>query len=186
MFRELLEFFAGGFNVREKIIGLAQQIADEFHGSALAERGEQPFFRARIPQAIQCVTHLATGNAEADVLGGDTFHRVRFVEDDEVVFEQNAAFLLFAQTTEQREEQRVIQNQNVGGQNFVARALKKADGMILAEIGLIPADFRRAKAAFRANQRPNFGVRLDVKIRKASVLRFLGPLVNAPQFLAFG
>ena len=53
---------------------------------------------ARVPQALQRVTHLAAGNAQADVAGRDAFHLVRFIEDDEIIFEQDAAldFLLDA------------------------------------------------------------------------------------------
>ena len=64
---------------------------------------------------------------------------MRLVENDEIVLEQDAAFHFLLDAHEQREKERVIQNQHVGGKNAVARALKETDRMVFAEIGLIKA-----------------------------------------------
>ncbi len=48
-FRRRLNFFTRNFDVFKKFIRLAQNIRDEFHRISFAQRGEQTFFRARIP-----------------------------------------------------------------------------------------------------------------------------------------
>ena len=64
--------------------------------------------------------------------------------------------------------------------------MEETDLVILREIGLMPARFGRTQAAFRADLRPDLGVGFDFKIRETAVLGFLGPLVNARQFLGLG
>ena len=49
--------------------------------------------------------------------------------------EQDAAAAFLLQPAQQREEQRVIQHQHVRGQDAVARALEKADLVLLRELG---------------------------------------------------
>jgi hypothetical protein len=76
---------------------------------------------------------------------------VRFVENHEVVPEQNTSFHFFVDGSQQCEEKRVVQNQDVGGKNAMACALKETDAVLLAEFRLIAAKFRRTKAAFRTD-----------------------------------
>jgi len=52
-------------------------------------------------------------------------------------------------------------------------------------VGLKPANFRRAKAAFGADLAPHFRVRLDFEIGQAAAPGFLRPFVDAPKFFAF-
>ena len=90
--------FARRLDVGKEAVGLLQQLGDELHRGALAQGGEQALLGAGIPEAVQGVAHLAAGDAQPDVPGGDVLHLVRLVEDDEVIAEQDAAlgFLLQA------------------------------------------------------------------------------------------
>ncbi len=132
-FRRRLNFLARGFDVLKKLVRLAQNFRDQLHGLALAQRGEQTFFRARIPQPVQRIAHLPARHAQADVPRRHAFHRVRLVENHEVVLEQNAAFHFLVHAAEQREKQRVVQDHHVRRQNPVAHALKKTDVVVLAQ-----------------------------------------------------
>ena len=181
-----LDFLTRGLDIFKKLVGFAQNVGDEFHRISFSQRGEQALFRARIPQAIQRPMHLPARHAQADVPRRDVLHLVRLVENHEVVLEQNAAFLLFINSAEQREKQCVVQHQHIRGKELVPRALEMADAVILGEIGRKAADFWRAQPALRTNLRPDFRVRLDVKIRQAAVLGFLRPFVDALQFLGLG
>jgi len=46
----------------------------------------------------------------------------------------------------------------------IADALEKTNVVVFAEIGLMPAGFRRTQPAFGTNLRPDFRIRLDGKI----------------------
>jgi hypothetical protein len=104
---------------------------------------------------------------------------VRLVENHKVVLEQNAARQLLVNAAQQREKQRVIQDQNIRRQNPVPHALKKTDVVVARKIRLVPACFGRAQTAFGTDLRPHFRVRLDLEIRQAAILGLLGPLVDA-------
>ena len=54
-----LNLITRSLNVFKKLVGFIQNIGDEFHRGALAQGGEQALFRARIPEPVQRVTHLA-------------------------------------------------------------------------------------------------------------------------------
>ena len=181
-----LNFFASGLDVIEKFVRLAQNVRHELHGLALAQRGQQTFFRARIPQPVQRVAHLTARYTQPDMARRDVFHGVSLVENHEVVLEENAAFQLLINPAEQSEKQGVIQDEDIRGENPVAHALEETDLVILREIGLMPARFGRTQAAFRADLRPDLGVRFDFKVRETAVLGCLGPFVNARQFLGLG
>src|ERR1019366_8708307 len=131
-------------------------------------RGEQALFGAGIPEAVQGIAHLAAGYAQPDVPGGDVFHVVRLVEDDEVIAEQDAALDFLLQAAEQGEEERVVHHQDVRREAAVARALEETDGVVLAEIGRITAELGRAEPALGADLRPNLRVRLHLEIRQAA------------------
>ena len=181
-----LDILAGGLDVGEKFVGLAEDVGDELHGLALAEGGEEAFFRARIPEAVQRVADLAAGNAQADMARGDALHGVGFVKDDEVVLEEDAAFHLFIHAAEQGEEERVVQDEDIRGQDLVPHALEETGLVVAGEIGLVAAGFGRAQAAFGADLLPDLGVGLDGEIGEAAVLGLLGPFVDALEFLGLG
>src|SRR5262249_5110044 len=124
---------------------LVQQVGNQFHRTAFAQGGEQPFLGAGIPEPVERVTDLSAGKAEANVFGGDVFHRVGLVEDDKVVAEHDPALGLFFDSAQEREEKGMIQNENVGGKNAVAGALEEANLVLLGVIGLIAAGFGRAR-----------------------------------------
>ena len=77
----------------------------------------------------------------------DPLDVVRFVENDEIVFEQDAAVHFLVQAAQQREEQGVVQHQNIGGEDATARALEKTDAVLFAELGCITTNLRRANPA---------------------------------------
>ena len=182
----LLQRFARRLDVGEEAVGLLQQLGDELHRGALAQRGEQALLGAGIPEALQGVAHLAAGDAQPDVPGGDVFHVVRLVEDDEVIAEQDAALDFLLQAAEQGEEQRVVHHQHIRGEDAIARALEEADGVILAEVGRVTAQLGRAQAALGADLRPHLRVGLHLEVRQAAVGGGLGPFVNALQLLGLG
>src|SRR5439155_26866079 len=131
------------------------------------------------PKPLQGLPHLAAGNAQADMLRRDAFNRVRFVEDHEVVPEQNTPFHFFVDASQQCEEKGMVQNQDIGGKNAMAGALKETDAVLLAEFGLITAKFWRTKAAFRTDLRPDVQIRFHFKVRAASVFGRFRPFVNS-------
>src|SRR5207253_7908858 len=110
---------------------------------------------------------------------------VSFVEDDEVVLEQNAALNLVVQAAQQRKEQRVVQHQHIGREDAAARALKKTDAVLLAELGGVTANLGRTNPALGADVGPDFRIRLDVEIGQTALVGLLRPLVDAPEFLRF-
>ena len=102
--RRCLNFLACVFDVLKKLVRLAQDFRDELHGFALPQRGEQAFFRLRIPQPVQRPAHLPARHTQADVPRRDIFHRVRLVENYEVVLEQNTALHLLIHAAKQCEK----------------------------------------------------------------------------------
>ena len=86
-FRLRLDGLARGFDVLKKLVRLAQNFRNQLHGLALAQRGEQPLFRLRIPQPVQRIAHLSARHAQADVPRRHALHRVRLVENHKVVLE---------------------------------------------------------------------------------------------------
>src|SRR5260221_5991895 len=116
----------------------------------------------------------------------DTLHLVGLVKDDEIILEQDADFHYLVEAAQQRKKQRVVEHQHVGGKNALARALKEADAVLLAEFRLVAANLGRTKTALRANVRPDLGVGLNVEVRQTAVLGGLGPFVNALELLRLG
>jgi hypothetical protein len=111
---------------------------------------------------------------------------VRFVEDHEVIAEQDAALDFLFQAAEQGEEERVVHHQHVRGEDAITRALEETDGVILAEVGRVTAELGRAQPPLGADLRPDLRVRLYLKIRQAAVGSGFGPFVNPLEFLGFG
>src|SRR5439155_15705577 len=97
-----VQLFARLFKLQEKLVRLAQKFGDQLCRSALAQCGEETLVGARVPEPLQREAHLGTGDTDADVPRSDPLDAVGFVEDDEVVLEQNAALNLVVQTAQQR------------------------------------------------------------------------------------
>ena len=112
-------------------------------------------------------------------------HVVRLVEDHKVIAEQDAALDFLLQAAKKGEEQRVVHHQHVRREDAVARALEEADGVILAEVGRVTTQLRRAQPALRTHLRPHLRVGLRLEIRQAAVGGGLGPFVDPLQFLGF-
>src|SRR2546422_6486194 len=98
------------------------------------------------------------------MFGSHVLQCVGFVEDDEIILEQDAAFQLLVHTAQQSKKQSVVDDDHVRREDAVARALEKTDAVLLAEIGLVTADFRRAQSTLRTYLRPDSGVRLDLEV----------------------
>ena len=115
-------------------------------------------------------------NTDPDLPRGDLLHGVGFVENDEIIREKITAlaFLLFLGTAEQHEEERVIDDDHVRGEQSLARLLKETFGRLAAGLG-------RADVGLAANLRPDFRVGLDRQIAERSVLRGPRPIGDALQ-----
>src|SRR5258708_38798008 len=95
--------------------------------------------------------------------GGAARDDGRHANTEEVVLEQNAARLFLVRAIQQREEQRVVQHEHIGGEDATARALKKADSLLLAKFRRVAANLRRAKPPLGADVRPDLRLRLDLE-----------------------
>ena len=159
-----LQVVARHLHLAEELIGRFQQLSHELHCCALAQCGEQPLFGAGVPEAVQGVADLATGNAQADVFGGDVLHLVRLVEDHEVIAEQDAALRLLLDAPEQGEEQGVVEHQHVRRQDAVAGALEETDAVLLGELGGVATEPGRTEPALGADLRPHLRVGFNVEV----------------------
>src|SRR4030095_12556435 len=92
------------------------------------------------------------------------FHRVRLIKNHEVISEEDAAIAVFIHSAEQGKEKRVVQNQHVRGKDAAACPLEETRRAVLRPIRLFATSLRGAEAAFRADLRPDFEVRLDLEI----------------------
>ena len=117
---------------------------------------------------------------------GHALHRVRLVEDHEVVLEEDAAFARLVVRAEQREEERVVHHQHVRAKDALADALEETDAVVLGEVRLRPADLRRTQPAFAAHVLPDLRIGFDGEVRQAAVLRLLGPFPDALQLGCLG
>ena len=185
-FVPLVDFVASRFDPGKELVGFLEQVPDQFQRSLLRQHRQQAFLGARVPEPLQVVAHLRVGHAQADVFRGDGFHRVRLVENDEIILEQQAALDVLLQAAEQREEERVIEHQHVRGEDVAAGALIEADGVLFGELRRVAANFRPAQPALRAHLPPDLGVGFHVKIRQAAVGSLLRPLLDPLEFLGFG
>ncbi len=104
LFRLLLDLFASRFHASEKAVGLLQNVSHQLHRCALSQGSQQTFLGPWIPKSLQGITHLATGNAQANMLGGDVLHLVRFVENHKIISEKNSAIDFFIQPPQQSKE----------------------------------------------------------------------------------
>ena len=89
---------------------------------------------------------------------------MRFVENDEVVWEKVTAFAFFllVWTSQKHEKQRVIDDDDVRREKPLARLLIKAGR-------LLSAAFPRADVRLAANLGPNFWIRLNRQITERAV-----------------
>ena len=117
-------------------------------------------------------------DADADLPGGDLLDRVRFIENDEVVWKKITAFAFFLllRASQKHEEQRVIDHDHVGRQQPFARLLVKT-------VRILPAAFSCADVRLAANLRPNFWVGLDRQIAERAVAGRARPLRESRQLI---
>src|SRR2546425_5462728 len=117
------------------------------------------------------------------MLGRDALHSVRFVENHEIILEENAPFDLLVEGAKKRKEKRVVQYQHVSRKIALSRALEEAGGVLLCKLGLMAADARSAQAAFGANLAPDIGRGFNFEVREAAIAGGLGPFIDALEFL---
>src|SRR5690242_13948950 len=125
---------------------------------------QQSLLRALIPQPLQCKSHLAAGNADADVFRCNILHGVRFIKYDEIISKEQPSFYIIVHPPKQSKEERVIQNEHIRSKNTAAGALKKAEVVLLCQFGLMTANFRRTQPPLRTDLRPYLRVRLYFKV----------------------
>ena len=99
--------------------------------------GKEAFLGPRVVETVNRRPQPVLRNADPDLPGGHLLDRVRFVEDDEVVREKIAAlaFLLLLRRAEQHEEQGVIDDDHVRGEQPLSRLLEEAIARLAARLG---------------------------------------------------
>ena len=177
---------AGGFHVAKQFIGFLNGIGHLPHHRPFAQRGEQTFLGARIPQALEVETDLAAGNMQADVARGHAVQMLRLVKNRKVITKYQALtgiFLLVHVSgqpeREVGEKQRVIEHEHIGGEKTAARFLEKTLAVQRGGFTAAPAKLRRTQAALGRHSLPHLGIRFHVEIRQRAVFRFLGPRFHA-------
>ena len=120
-------------------------------------------------------------NGDADLARSHAFYGVGFVEDDEVVREEITAlaFLLLFRRAEEHEEEGVIDHDDVGGEEPLARLLEETAVGLSARLG-------GAEVRFAAYLRPDFRIGLEREIAERSVFRPFRPLREAQEFGLLG
>ena len=95
----------------KNIVGLVAAAIDLLLLLQQAVMNEQTFVRAVVVELIEHVLDLAAGDVDAEVIAGDGFDRVGFVENHDVVIGQDADAR--APQRDVAEQQRVIDDQNL-------------------------------------------------------------------------
>src|SRR6266699_3604828 len=105
---------------------------------------------------------------------------MRFVENDKVVWKEITAFALFllVWTSQQHEEQRVIDDDHIRRKKPLARLLIKA-------VRLLPAGFPRADVRLAANLGPNFWIRLNRQVADRAITGRPRPFRESRQLILF-
>src|SRR5882724_12228048 len=102
---------------------------------------------------------------------------MRFIENDEIIREHEAALTLFLHVgrPEQNEQERVIEHDHVRREQTFARLLIETPRILAT--GFLCAGMRLA-----ANLHPNFWIRLDREIAERSIARCARPFSQPLQF----
>ncbi len=110
----------------------------------------------------------------ADVLRRDILESVRLVEDDEVVWKQDAAGVLLRvrHAADEGEEERVVEHDDLRAKHALAKGLIEAAPVVAAGL-------RRAEVLFAADLLPDRCVRLLDEVAQRAVARGEAPLADA-------
>ena len=143
------------FNRGEKLLYSIDKLRRQSHPGCVSHDREQALAGARVVEPLDCRSQTVLRDADANLARGDLFHRVGFVENDEVVWKKITAFplCLLVRTSQKHEEQCVIDD------NHVRR--EKPFPCLLVKAIRLSATFRRADMRLAANLGPNFWIRLD-------------------------
>ena len=146
----------------KKFVNVIDQFSRESHANRIAHYGEKSFARARIIEPLDSRSQSVLRDADADLLRCYLLDRVRFIENDKIIREQETAlpFFLHIRGSEQNEQQRVIEHDDVCRKQPFTRLLVETPWVLAA--GLLSADVR-----FAAHLDPNFWIGLDEKDRSA-------------------
>ena len=163
----------------KKRIRARHQLRDHAAGRAVFHGLEEAFFRSRVIEPLQAAADSELGNFHTDVLGGNVFDGVGLVKDHEVFGKKQPALALFLilDSTQQGEEQGVIEHDDVGGQHPAAHGLVET-------ARILRAGFLGADVVLAAHFLPDGGFRLFQKIAERSVARGQAPFADAFEFLA--
>src|SRR3984957_18880435 len=146
----------------EKPVRLLQCLIDQLFLAA-PQNSQEALLRGGMPKPLQSISDLRVREADADVPGSDALDRMSFVEDDEVILQQDAALGFLFLTAKEREKERVIEHQHTRRQHVAARALIEArPPALLDEVRGVPALPGAAQAALRTDLLPDIGGRLDL------------------------
>src|SRR5262249_6472356 len=151
-------------NCREKFVNVIDKFRREPHANRIAHHGEKSFTRARVVKPLDRRSQSILRHADTDLLRGYLLDRVRFIENDEVVWEQEPAFpfFLYVGRSKQNEQQRVIEHDHVRREQTFACLLIETARILSA--GLLSADVR-----FAAHLRPNLWIGLYGQITEGSI-----------------
>lgn len=124
---------------------------------------------------MEVVPERTLRDGDTDVARGDLLDGVGLVEDNEIVGEEVAAVVVAElPVAEESEEEGVVDNDDIGGEDGGAGALVEA---IVGGAGLGGAD-----AALAAHERPDLGVGFRGEVREAAVGGGAGPIAEAGEF----
>ena len=161
------------------------QVAKEIVRQALTTLGLPLFFlpvvidqqalvRAAVVQLAQHPLDLARTDADPQMIAGDRFDRVRFVQDDGIVLGQQAA--AGAPHGQIAEEQGVVDDQDLG-------VVDPAPSQEIEAIFVLRTVAPHAIAAVAGDFVPDLIDRLERKIAQRPVRRLLGPRADLAQLL---
>ncbi len=105
----------------KKLINVIDQFRRESHASRIAHYGEKTFASTRIVKPLDRRSQSVLRDADTDLLRRNLLDRVRFIENDEIIREQEPAlaFFLHIGRSQQNEQQRVIEHDHVRRQQDV-------------------------------------------------------------------
>ena len=130
--------------------------------------------RAVVVELVEHVLDLAAGDVDAQVVAGDGFDRVRFVEDHDVVVGQDAH--AGPPQRDVAEQQRVIHDEDL-------RVLHAAAVLVVEALVVRRAAAAHAVAAVAGDFVPHLAERLERQIAERAVGGRLAPLANLAELL---
>ena len=134
---------------------------------------------------MERVTDLTAAHADPNVPRSHRFDGMRLVEDHEVVLEEHPAFGIGLDSIEQGEEQGVVEHQDIGPENLLARALKETNRPQLGLLTLKTAFLGSTQSALGANVLPDLGIGFHREVAQRTILGGSTPLFDPSQLGRF-